>query len=147
MTQQGQVDPKRSGVLEAIYVYPIKSCAPQRVGMRRARLLPFSPPSAMQGEASVCSPDVTAGEDVVEEGECVQGNSKKTGAPWPLGPSGLAYDREWVVVDRRNRALRLKQVRARVMHRNLVMIIAEDQCCSPSCAGDRREGGACSIQG
>ncbi|CAN0511143.1 unnamed protein product, partial [Ectocarpus sp. 12 AP-2014] len=54
--------------LEAIYVYPIKSCAPQRAG---------APPPTL----------------------------------WPLGPSGLAYDREWAVVDRRDRALRLKQVR------------------------------------
>ncbi|CAN0402323.1 unnamed protein product, partial [Ectocarpus sp. 8 AP-2014] len=52
--------------LEAIYVYPIKSCAPQRAG---------APPPTL----------------------------------WPLGPSGLAYDREWAVVDRRDRALRLKQ--------------------------------------
>ena len=28
----------------------------------------------------------------------------------PLGPSGLAYDREWAVVDHHDRALRLKQV-------------------------------------
>ncbi|CAM9460867.1 unnamed protein product, partial [Ectocarpus sp. 13 AM-2016] len=55
--------------LEAIYVYPIKSCAPQRAG---------APPPTLV---------------------------------WPLGPSGLAYDREWAVVDRRDRALRLKQVR------------------------------------
>ena len=33
---------------------------------------------------------------------------------WPLGPSGLAFDREWAVVDHRNRALRLKQVCAYV---------------------------------
>ncbi|CAM9686376.1 unnamed protein product, partial [Ectocarpus fasciculatus] len=56
--------------LEAIYVYPIKSCAPQRAG---------APPPT-----------------------------------WPLGPTGLAYDREWAVVDRRDRALRLKQVRLHV---------------------------------
>lgn len=38
-------------------------------------------------------------------------------ARWPLGLSGLAYDREWAVVDRRDRALRLKQVRFSCCHR------------------------------
>ncbi|CAM9990697.1 unnamed protein product, partial [Choristocarpus tenellus] len=51
--------------LESLYVYPIKSCAPQRVGKERG---------------------------------------------WPLGSLGLAYDREWAVVDSLNRALRLRQV-------------------------------------
>eukprot|EP00752_Nemacystus_decipiens_P007564 g6757.t1 len=74
--------------LEAIYVYPIKSCAPQRAGFTRRRVV---------GGGG-------GNKDVVEGGGEVER------ASWPLGPSGLAFDREWAVVDHRDRALRLKQV-------------------------------------
>lgn len=111
--------------LEAIYVYPIKSCAPQRAGAPPPTLLrrrsasaaaPVSPePSRDSGGSRSCSGDVGGG----------SGGSGRRGGDggrvvvaergrWPLGPSGLAYDREWAVVDRRDRALRLKQVRLRV---------------------------------
>ena len=73
--------------LEAIYVYPIKSCAPQRAG---------------SAGREVCG---GGGQEAGERG----GTAGR--ASWPLGPSGLAYDREWAVVDHRDRALRLKQVK------------------------------------
>ncbi|CAN0408469.1 unnamed protein product, partial [Discosporangium mesarthrocarpum] len=54
-----------AGRLGGLYVFPIKSCAPQRIGC---------------------------------------------GKRWLLGRRGLAYDREWAIVDPLNRSLRLKQV-------------------------------------
>lgn len=98
-------------VLEAIYIYPIKSCAPQRAGI--------SPPHATRRRAIVSpsgsNPAVTV--DSVMPARVIE-NGGSSGDPagtngragWPMGPSGLAYDREWALVDHRNRALRLKQV-------------------------------------
>lgn len=124
--------PRPRCLLEAIYVYPIKSCAPQRAGAPRPSPLPWR-----QGFSSLpSSPPVAGvpGEDVDKRGsgggddggggdggdgdnsgddsQKVRERGGEVGrASWPLGPSGLAYDREWAVVDHRDRALRLKQVR------------------------------------
>ena len=91
---EGLVPPNHA-LLEAIYIYPIKSCAPQRAGASLPHRRLVKPPSSVPPE-------------VVEN----SGLGTNERPVWPLGPSGLAYDREWALVDHRNRALRLKQVRA-----------------------------------
>lgn len=97
-------------VLEAVYVYPIKSCAPQRA---RARERPvYRAQNSARREAGASTRTlVTVVVAGAGHGRSVPPPEVEEGRPcWPLGPTGLAYDREWAVVDRRNRALRLKQV-------------------------------------
>lgn len=84
-------------VLEAIYIYPIKSCAPQR-----ASKVPLA-------SCFSVSTGAAAREAIHEKWTTKDGQSLGR-AGWPIGTSGLAYDREWAVVDHQNRALRLKQV-------------------------------------
>lgn len=85
-------------VLEAIYIYPIKSCAPQRAGT--------SPPHATRRRAVVSTS--ASNPAVPVDSAMPSGTNGRAG--WPMGQSGLMYDREWALVDHRNRALRLKQV-------------------------------------
>ncbi|CBJ33682.1 conserved unknown protein [Ectocarpus siliculosus] len=109
--------------LEAIYVYPIKSCAPQRAGAPPPTLLrprsssssarePASPePGRDSGGSSRSRSGGVGGGSGGSGRRGVDGGGVATGrGRWPLGPLGLAYDREWAVVDGRDRALRLKQV-------------------------------------
>ena len=111
-------------VLEAIYLYPVKSCAPQRVGAAPSPPpLPPPPPPPPVPHRGDCSPSAPSARDASGGGG--DGEAEKAGraggaggaggesgrASWPLGPSGLAYDREWAIVDHRDRALRLKQAR------------------------------------
>ncbi|CAN0101625.1 unnamed protein product [Ectocarpus sp. 6 AP-2014] len=107
--------------LEAIYVYPIKSCAPQRAGAPPPTLLrPRSSSSSAREAAASPEPGRDSGGSSRSRSGGVGGGSGGSGrrgvdgggvaagrGRWPLGPSGLAYDREWAVVDGRDRALRL----------------------------------------
>lgn len=76
------------------------------------------PPSAEKGGGGVrssSSSSSTNGDGGGNDAVFIRGGQEDGGgertARWPLGTSGLAYDREWAVVDRFDRALRLKQVR------------------------------------
>ncbi|CAN0106082.1 unnamed protein product, partial [Hapterophycus canaliculatus] len=120
-------------VLEAIYVYPIKSCAPQRAGPL-SRLTPSSPssrrdsplPSSLPASgARVTAEGGGGGGGGGDGGTGVGGSAAEGRGSWPLGPSGLAYDREWALVDHRDRALRLKQVPAMCRIRPFVDLAAD----------------------
>ncbi|CAM9638105.1 unnamed protein product [Scytosiphon promiscuus] len=119
-------------VLEAIYLYPIKSCAPQRAGDQSRRTTPSPPPSRQVSPSTATSPaSRTAGGGAGDRGD--GGGNGRAGVgeaagegrgSWPLGPSGLAYDREWALVDHRDRALRLKQVPTMCQIRPFVNLLA-----------------------
>lgn len=127
--------PRPRCLLEAIFIYPIKSCAPQRAGAP-------PPPPSHRGLSSLHSVPPVAG--VAGKGcsggggggSCSQevgGRGRPVGrASWPLGPFGLAYDREWAVVDHRDRALRLKQVKATLVVRDVDILwrrrVIENPC-------------------
>lgn len=112
--------PRPKPTLESIYIYPIKSCAPQRAGAAprsRGGCFSSAPISLLRGTlngypagsgSENCSGGGRDGGDGVGGEVGSEGGGKCAG--WPLGSSGLAYDREWAVVDHRDRALRLKQV-------------------------------------